>query len=110
MQELVNELILAGAEAISINGERITNLSDITNINIDDEIFILVNQKRVTSPYTIKAIGDAKYLESALTLKTVGFVTRHPNAKVEKQSNMVINKYTGTIKIKYAKDIVKEEK
>lgn len=110
LQELVNELILAGAEAISINGERITNLSDITNINIDDEIFILVNQKRVTSPYTIKAIGDAKYLESALTLKTVGFVTRHPNAKVEKQSNMVINKYTGTIKIKYAKDIVKEEK
>ncbi len=30
LQELVNELILAGAEAISINGERITNLSDIT--------------------------------------------------------------------------------
>lgn len=110
LQELVNELILAGAEAISINGERITNLSDIININIDDEIFILVNKKRVTSPYTIKAIGDAKYLESALTLKTVGFVTRHPNAKLEKQSNMVINKYTGTIKIKYAKDVVKEEK
>lgn len=110
LQELVNELILAGAEAISINGERITNLSDIININIDDEIFILVNKKRVTSPYTIKAIGDAKYLETALTLKTVGFVTRHPNATIEKQSNMVINKYTGTIKIKYAKDVVKEEK
>lgn len=110
LQELVNELILAGAEAISINGERITNLSDIININIDGEIFILVNKKRVTSPYTIKAIGDAKYLESALTLKTVGFVTRHPNATIEKQSNMVINKYTGTIKIKYAKDVVKEEK
>ena len=110
LQELVNELILAGAEAISINGERITNLSDIININIDGEIFILVNKKRVTSPYNIKAIGDAKYLESALTLKTVGFVTRHPNATIEKQNNMVINKYTGTIKIKYAKDIVKEEK
>lgn len=110
LQELVNELILAGAEAISINGERITNLSDIININIDDEIFILVNKKRVTSPYTIKAIGDAKYLESALTLKTVGFVTRHPNATLERQNNMVINKYTGTIKIKYAKDVVKEEK
>lgn len=110
LQELVNELILAGAEAISINGERITNLSDIININIEGEIFILVNKKRVTSPYTIKAIGDAKYLESALTLKTVGFVTRHPNATIEKQSNMVINKYTGTIKIKYAKDVVKEEK
>ncbi len=30
-------------------------------------------------------------------------MTRHPNATIEKQNNMVINKYTGTIKIKYAK-------
>lgn len=110
LQELVNELILAGAEAISINGNRITNLSNIININIDGEIFILVNNERVTSPYTIKAIGNAQYLESALTLKTIGFVTRHPNAKIEKQSNMVINKYTGDIKIRYAEDVVKEEK
>lgn len=107
--ELVNELKLAGAEAISINDQRITNMSDIINIDIDGEEFILVNKKRVTSPYTIKAIGDPKYLESALTTKTIGFVTRHTNATLEKRNNIVISKYTGTIKIKYATDVVKGE-
>lgn len=108
--ELVNELRLAGAEAISINDQRIINMSDIINVNIEGEDFILVNTKRVTSPYTIKAIGDQKYLESALTTKTIGFVTRHPNATLEKRNNIVINKYNGNIKIKYANNSVKEEK
>lgn len=108
--ELVNELRLAGAEAISINDQRIINMSDIINVNIEGEDFILVNTKRVTSPYTIKAIGDQKYLESALTTKTIGFVTRHPNATLEKRNNIVINKYNGNIKIKYANNAVKEEK
>ncbi len=108
--ELVNELRLAGAEAISINDQRIINMSDIININVEGEDFILVNTKRVTSPYTIKAIGDQKYLESALTTKTIGFVTRHPNATLEKRNNIVINKYNGNIKIKYANNAVKEEK
>ena len=108
--ELVNELRLAGAEAISINDQRIMNMSDIININVEGEDFILVNTKRVASPYTIKAIGDQKYLESALTTKTIGFVTRHPNATLEKRNNIVINKYNGEIKIKYANNAVKEEK
>lgn len=108
--ELVNELRLAGAEAISINEQRVVNMSDIININVDGEELVLVNRKRVTSPYTIKAIGDQKYLESALTTKTIGFITRHPNAVLEKRNNIVINKYTGSIKIKYATEVVKEEK
>lgn len=107
--ELVNELRLAGAEAISINDQRIINMSDIININVDGEVFILVNTERVTSPYTIKAIGDQKYLESALTTKTIGFVTRHSNAVLEKRNNIVINKYNEEIKIKYATEVEKEE-
>lgn len=107
--ELINELRLAGAEAISINDQRIINMSDIININIDGEEFILVNKKRVTSPYTIKAIGDQKYLESALTTKTIGFITRHQNATLEKRNNIVINKYNGEIKIKYATENTEKE-
>lgn len=108
--ELVNELKLAGAEAISINDQRITNMSEIINIDIEGEKFILVNKKRVTSPYTIKAIGDPKYLESALTTKTIGFVTRHDNATVQRENNITINKYNGDIKVKYANEVIKEEK
>lgn len=107
--ELVNELKLAGAEAISINDQRITNMSEIINIDIEGEKFILVNKKRVTSPYTIKAIGDPKYLESALTTKTIGFVTRHDNATLQRENNITINKYNGNIKVKYSNEVIKEE-
>ena len=67
---LVNELNSAGAEAISINDERITSRSEITLIN---NTFIFVNAKRIAGPYVVKAIGDKKYLESALTIKG-GFI------------------------------------
>lgn len=107
--ELVNELRLAGAEAISINDQRIINMSDIIEIQIDGIPFILVNGKRVTSPYIIKAIGDQTYLESALKMKTIGFVTRNPNAILEKKDNMIINKYNGEIKIKYATPVEEEK-
>lgn len=107
---LVNELKLAGAEAISINDQRIVNMSDIVKIETSDGAsFILVNKKRVVAPYVIKAIGDQKYLESALTTKTVGFIDQFSeNATLEKQNNIRIQKYTEEIKIKYA--TVKEEK
>lgn len=109
LTELVNELRYAGAEAISINDQRIINMSDITDVYIDNASFIIINHRtRVTSPYTVKAIGDQKNLETELTKKTVGFISRFSNASLEKQNNIKINKYTGDIKIKYA--TVKEEK
>lgn len=108
---LVNELRLAGAEAISINDQRIINMSDIVDINIDDGAhYIFVNkEKRLVSPYVIKAIGDQRYLESALTTKTVGFIDQYSeNATLERQNNIRIPKYSGEIKVKYVN--IKEEK
>ena len=107
---LVNELKLAGAEAISINDQRIVNMSDIVDIYISDgSQFIFVNkEERLVSPYVIKAIDDQKYLESALTTKTVGFIDQYSeNATLEVQDNITIPKYSKEIKIKYAN--VKEE-
>ena len=60
---IVNALKLAGAEAISINDERIINMSDIFTIN---NSFIKVNGQRILEPYVIKAIGNQTYLESGL--------------------------------------------
>ncbi len=107
---LVNELKLAGAEAISINDQRIVNMSDIVDIYINDgSQFIFVNkEERLVSPYVIKAIGDQKYLESALTTKTVGFIDQYSeNATLEVKDNITIPKYSKEIKIKYAN--IKEE-
>ena len=60
---IVNSLKEAGAEAISINEQRIVNMSDIVLVG---ENIIRVNQQRVVPPYVIKAIGNQTYLESAL--------------------------------------------
>lgn len=99
---LINELRLAGAEAISINDERIINMSDIVDIN---NSYILVNGQRITSPYVVKAIGDAKYLESGLLQKDVGYIDTYTalgkTVKFEKQNNITILKYNKEIKIKY---------
>ena len=48
---IVDYLKSAGAEAISINGERIINTSDIVYVN---NSIIYVNQQRILAPYVIK--------------------------------------------------------
>ena len=99
--ELVNELRAAGAEAISINDERIVNTSDIVNITSS---IIKVNSKNISSPYVIKAIGDSTYLKSALTIKNGYYDLKQKNEykiKIEEKTNIKINKYSKSINLKY---------
>lgn len=98
---IVNALKLSGAEAISINDERIINMSDIVDIN---ETFIKVNGKRILSPYVIKAIGNSSHLETALVgngghvdeMKKIG-----QNVSIDKINRIKITKYNEDIKLKY---------
>ena len=98
---IVNALKLSGAEAISINGERIVNMSDIFLIN---DTYIAVNGRRVVSPYVIKAIGNKNYLESGLTGKG-GYIDEllslDFDITLEKSDNVKVLKYNGTIDTKY---------
>ena len=98
---IVNALKLAGAEAISINDERIINMSDIVTIN---DTFVKINGQRILAPYVIKAIGNQTYLESAL-LGNGGYVDElkkiGQNVSIEKINKLKINKYNDEIKIKY---------
>lgn len=99
---LVNELRYAGAEAISINDERIVGTSDIVEIS---ETFILVNTQRIVSPYVIKAIGDSKYLESAISIKggiKDELEAEGKNISYELSDEVYINKYNGVLEINYA--------
>ena len=101
MLELVNELRTAGAEAISINGERIVNTSDIVNITSS---IIKVNSKNISSPYVIKVIGDSTYLKSALTIKNGYYDLKQKNEykiKIEEKENIKINKYSKSVNLKY---------
>ena len=59
LQRLVNGLWAAGAEAISINGQRVTALTAIRSAGDA----ILVSFRPLTPPYTVLAIGDSEQLE-----------------------------------------------
>lgn len=100
---IVNDLRQAGAEAISINDERIVNMTDIVYIN---ETFVKVNGQRILSPYVIKAIGNQTYLESSL-LGNGGYVDELQkggyDVKIEKDKKVKIEKYNDEINLKYIK-------
>ncbi len=59
VRTLVEELWLAGAEAISVNGERLTAGTAIVDIGGS----VLVNQAYLTPPYQISAIGPDELYE-----------------------------------------------
>ena len=54
LQQLVNGLWTAGAEAISVNGHRLTSLTAIRGAGSA----ITVDYSSLTPPYTVLAIGD----------------------------------------------------
>lgn len=105
---LVNELNLAGAEAISINGQRIVSNSDITLVN---HSIIMVNSVKISGPYEIKAIGDKKYLESALSIRD-GFIDKNKfeiNIECFTDDHIVIEGYDKELNLKYSQEYKEQE-
>ena len=100
---VVNELKNAGAEAISINEQRIVPTTSIScGGNIID-----INGEKVGAPFVIKAIGlpeqlaglsrPGGYLE-ILEAASIG-------VELKKSNNITIPKYTGVIKYEYAQTV-----
>ena len=99
---LVNELKYAGAEAISINDQRIINTTDIVSIN---NRYILVNGERVSSPYVVKAIGNQNDMNKILTFPNEGIVPAYKNTgytiDISTKSDITIKAYDKEITLKY---------
>lgn len=99
---LVNKLKDAGAEAISINGQRIIATTEISlagdNVNI--------NTIPTAPPYTIKAIGNPDTIESTITIR-YGIIENLKKSGVRvdiaKQDEMTIPRYNGVLRFRYAK-------
>lgn len=108
--QLVNELNAAGAEAISINDERIISMSEI--VTVKDKI-VTINERKVAGPFTVKAIGDKKYFESALSIKG-GYIDLMNAAEIDVsytvEDNIVVPAYEGEQKFEYAKENVVKDK
>lgn len=62
LRDVVNVLWSAGAEAISINGERVVSRTSIYCVGST----ILVNDTRTSPPYQFDVVGDPAQLEAAL--------------------------------------------
>jgi len=105
---LVNKLKEAGAEAISINGQRIIVTTEISlagnNVNI--------NTVPTAPPYIIKAIGNPETIESTLTIR-FGIIEQMKNyglrIKIEQMDDIEIPRFSGILRFRYAEPVAQEE-
>lgn len=67
LRELVNVLLSGGAEAISINGERLI----ATSTQMCAGPTIIINSRRYTSPYVIHAIGNPQRMREKLEQSSI---------------------------------------
>ncbi len=98
--KIVNEMRASGAEAICVNNERITAMSEIRLAGGT----ILVNWNKIAPPFVIKAIGNPQLLESGLSirggqledLKSFGLQTQ-----LVRNDKIDIPAFTGALKFQY---------
>jgi uncharacterized protein YlxW (UPF0749 family) len=101
---LINELRASGAEAIAINDERITAMSEIRCVGTQ----VLVNTNPVWAPFVISVIGNPEQLESGLnipggwlsTMKGLGYPIH-----IQKMEKVEVPPYTGRIKSSFMKPV-----
>lgn len=100
--KVANELKASGAEAISVNDERLVSMSEIRCAGTT----ILINSTKIAPPFTIKAIGDPDILQSGILIKG-GYVEQYLKfygiqVQVLKSKKIKIPAYSGLMKYVYS--------
>ena len=92
---ILNELKAAGAQAISINGERVTAVSEQVCVGPT----ILINKNRHSVPYEISAIGNPDVLYDALVnSEHVQLMIRdNINVEIKKSKEVIVPKFSGKV-------------
>jgi uncharacterized protein YlxW (UPF0749 family) len=102
--KVLNELNAAGAEAVSINEQRVIATTEIrlagSHINI--------NYQRFAPPFVFKAIGDPQTLEAALKLK--GGIAEELeyygiSVSIKKEQDIFIPRYSKVLEFKHAEPV-----
>ena len=102
---IINELTMYGAEAISVNNQRITNLTSIKS----DGPIIKINGVSTSAPFIIEAIGDPDTLEASMTLKD-GKISELRNLKIDihiTNEDLELHGYEGIVNLKFAEPSLK---
>lgn len=101
---IMNELKNSGAEAISINDERIIFNSSI----VCNENNIEVNGTIIQSPFEIKAVGDSKLIYNDL-VRPGGYIElindRMQKVEIIKANRISIKRYTGKMSRDYIRNV-----
>ena len=102
--KILNELRAAGAEAISINNQRLIATSEIRTAGP----YISINNTNFAAPFEIKAIGDPATLENALKLRGGVIETLQfwgMRIDVTQSASVQIPAFKGTFRFNYAQPV-----
>jgi uncharacterized protein YlxW (UPF0749 family) len=110
IQRVVNELRAAGAEAFSVNGQRIVATTAIRCVGPA----IQVNSVPLTPPFKISAIGDPATLSTALNLPGgVGEIIKETDPdmiSVSEKAKIVLPAYAGAMELHYSHPVEDTDK
>lgn len=110
IQNIITDLRNAGAEAISVNGERV--VAGKSKIKCAGPT-IQINKRVVAQPFIIKAIGDKYFLEAAINSPN-GYASVLKDwdifIEVNTSVNIDIARYNGSLDFKHIKDYNGDEK
>lgn len=101
IREVVNELFAAGAEAISVNGQRLISNSSVRCVGP----VVRVNSTPIAPPFVIKAIGKAETLQNALNLPggPAEGLFLLDMIEVTREPDIEIPAYAGSTRFNYAR-------
>lgn len=100
--QALNELRDAGAEALSLNGERILATTEVRCAGS----VVSINNNRYAAPFVIRAVGNPDELKNALTMRgglADSLAQWGIDVEVGTSQSLVIGAYSGTPDFRYAK-------
>ncbi|HEY6103649.1 MAG TPA: DUF881 domain-containing protein [bacterium] len=98
---VVNELWAAGAEAIAVNGQRLTATTGLSQVSGT----VVVNLQRLTGPFDIAAIGDPSTLDGALNIRgglLDGLRALGLTITITRRDSLTVPAYKGSITFEHA--------
>jgi len=99
---VVNELWAAGAEAIAVNGQRLSATTGLSQVSGT----VVINLQRLTGPFEIVAIGDPATLEGALNIRgglIEGLRALGLTIHIFRRDALTVPAYKGPLTFEYAK-------
>ena len=109
INQTVNELKQAGAEAISVNDQRLVATSAVRCAGPT----VYVNNTQSATPFVIKAIGDPKTLQAALNIAggEADQIRQYDSAmfNVQPAKRLVVPAFSGVTQPKYAVPVAPEK-